>query len=190
MTIVALVLATLLVVLLIPVQLSFAARWPSEQPNKIAVRWCFGLIRHEKTLPAGDRPTQSASKGRAKRTTPDRKPFPVAALVAQRRFRARLYRLASRLWHAIDKDAIRVSVRVGTGDPAETGRLWAIVGPLSGWLQTLESYQIDVLPDFDRPVVEGTASGTLGFAPLRLLAPLVAFACSPALWQSVARARR
>jgi hypothetical protein len=76
--------------------------------------------------------------------------------------------------------ALRLDLRLGLGDPADTGRLWAVVGPLAVMAQDLRSVQLRIEPEFMEPVLEFEAEGRMRFMPLRLVALAIAFALSPA----------
>jgi hypothetical protein len=71
-------------------------------------------------------------------------------------------------------------LRLGLGDPADTGRLWAVVGPLSAASRCLRSADVRIEPAFDEPVLDFDAHGDAELVPLRLLALGLAFALSPA----------
>lgn len=189
MTALLILVAVLIVLLVIPVELEFAAQWPSQDPVSVRVYWCFGLISSKTSLATGWDAKSKAAKGSEKKVSGSSGALKVRKLFGQRRFRVRVYHLVSSVWRAVRKRDVNIHFRLGAGDPAETGRLWAILGPLSGWLQAQRSCTIALVPDFDNAVFEGGASGRLGFAPVRLLAPVIAFVCSPVLWRSIARAR-
>ena len=189
MTIFLILVAVLVVLLIVPVELQFDGRWPSSKPNVVKVVWCFGLVSVAVPLSTRRANKQADSENPRKVTGRDKDPFPVGRLLAQRQFRVRVYRFFSSIWRAVEKRDVRIRLRLGAADPADTGHLWAILGPLSGWLHSLKNCSIALVPDFDHAVVEGVASGRLGFSPARILAPAIAFLCSPVLWCSVSRAK-
>jgi hypothetical protein len=69
-------------------------------------------------------------------------------------------------------------MRLGLGDPADTGRLWAVVGPLSAAAQ-LRNAELRIEPEFADPVLELRADGRVLLVPLRFLIVAIAFALSP-----------
>ena len=189
MTALVILVAVLIILLAIPVELEFAAQWPSQAPVRVRVHWCFGLVSSKTSLATGWDAKPKAAKGSERKGRRSSGALKVRKLFAQRRFRVRAYHLVKSLWRAVKKRDVNIRLRLGAGDPAETGRLWAILGPLSGGLQAQRSCTIALVPDFDHAIFEGNASGRLGFSPVRLLAPAIAFVCSPVLWRSIARAR-
>ena len=70
-------------------------------------------------------------------------------------------------------------MRLGLGDPADTGRLWAVVGPLSAAAQGLRGAEVRIEPEFMDSVLEFRAQGRLLVAPLQVMALAVSFALSP-----------
>ena len=68
-------------------------------------------------------------------------------------------------------------MRIGLGDPADTGLLWAFLGPLSAL--PLRNAELRLEPEFVDPVLELEADGRLLLVPLRFLILAVAFALSP-----------
>jgi hypothetical protein len=85
-----------------------------------------------------------------------------------------------------------VRARIGTGDPADTGRLWAILGPVSAVLSGTRGADVEIHPEFLGAVLELRASGRMTVVPLRILALAAAFALSPPsiqAWRSLAAGR-
>ena len=70
--------------------------------------------------------------------------------------------------------------RLGLGDPAETGRLWALLGPLNAAARNLARIDLQIEPEFLDPVFEFDARGACRLVPLRFLALAAAFLLSPA----------
>ena len=80
-------------------------------------------------------------------------------------------------------------LRIGLGDPADTGRLWALVGPLSGYLAASGQAVIAVEPDFVDSVFEARGSGALSVVPLRMLGLVTGLLLSPPVWRGLWRMR-
>ena len=177
-------LAILIGILAIPVAVAFRV---SGLPFKEDVRlvWAFGLVnvrlRESQDLDLEDLddergPTdEDAASGGAN---------PLAALKI-REFRQRMLRFLRDLWQAVHKDDIRLHARLGLGDPADTGQLWALLGPLSGVLRSVEEAVIDVEPDFGEARFEFDGSGRVTIVPLRIIGIVLALAASPVFWRGV-----
>ena len=69
-------------------------------------------------------------------------------------------------------------MRLGLGDPADTGRLWAVVGPVNAIARS-RGADIRIEPDFLEPVLEIQADGHVAIVPLRILLLATGFVLSP-----------
>ena len=81
-------------------------------------------------------------------------------------------------------------MRLGLGDPADTGRLWALVGPLNAAANNLRNAQVQIEPEFMDPLFEFRFDGRLLVVPLQLVALAIGFALSPAslrAWRTLIR---
>lgn len=177
-----------LVVLLLALPMAVAFRIEGMQAFKgeIAVHCLFGRVCYRLQVPGGGAPTPEAypavRAGRAS-TKPEprkRQPRQVLALLRQAAFRQRIYRLAQDLADAIHLRRLRLNMRVGLGDPADTGCLWALVGPLQAVAQNLHGANVRIEPEFMDAVFEFRAQGRLVVRPLQLLFVVMGFALSPA----------
>ncbi len=77
-------------------------------------------------------------------------------------------------------------LRLGLDDPAETGMLWAAVGPLTAWTPA----RLDVAPVFPGPAFELTSRGCVRIIPAQVLGLVAGLALSPATVGAVIRQRR
>lgn len=164
--------------LALPVELSFRLRRVQGQSTMQGrVRALGGLVR----LPVArsDAPRRKAPTRRSP-DRPRRGPVPVPALLRERDLFARLGRLLRRLLHRIRIDELELRARLGLGDPADTGRAWAVVGPVAALLVALPCARVRIDPDFTAEVLEVDGSGRVRVVPLAVIAVLLAFAFAPA----------
>jgi hypothetical protein len=151
--------------------------------GQIAIRWMFGLVRFRIPVPGATKPQDSTTKQKTqkKRAKPgkrrSRRNF--FAVLRQAAFRRRVYRLVRDLIHAAHADQLRLRIRLGLGDPADTGRLWALVGPLNAAARNLHNAEVQIEPEFMDTVLKFQADGRLMLVPLRFLVVAIAFALSP-----------
>ena len=96
-----------------------------------------------------------------------------------------MLRLVRDLWRAVDRQNLQLHLRIGTGDPAETGQLWALLGPISGMLQNLADGRVRVTPEFVEAVFDFDGSGRLRVIPLRILAIAAGLMLSPPIWRGL-----
>ncbi len=176
------VLLGLLLLLAVPVDAAFRLEGIEAFGGQIAIRWLFGLVRIRIPLPGvRERPAKPAAEREAARKRPRRTSRPARglAVLGQTAFRRRVYRLVQDLVRAVRLSQLRLRMRLGLGDPADTGRLWAVMGPLNAAAQRLRGAEVQIEPEFVDPVLEFRAEGRLLLVPLRILALAVSFALSP-----------
>ena len=175
------IVAVLLVLLLaVPVELAFRLERVEAFSGQITVRWLFGLVRFRIPLPGAEAPP------RAQAAKPKQQPAQrgarrnAIALFRQPAFRRRVWRLVTDLIGAAHLRELRVHLRLGLGDPADTGWLWALVGPLSVAAQGLRNAEVRIDPEFMDEAFELHADGRLLLIPLQFLVLAIGFALSPA----------
>lgn len=186
------ILIVLLGLLAIPIGLDYRVNWRGKLQGEIYLSWLFGLLHvriptDTSASATTDQQTRAKPKRRHK-TKSRRKANPLAAW-RLRPFRRRLIRFVQQLWRAIHKRDLRVQLRIGLGDPADTGQLWAIMGPLSAVLAQSETVAIELEADFMDATLEFASSGRIRVIPLQLLGLTFALLLSPPFWQGVRRMR-
>ncbi|MEW5942782.1 MAG: DUF2953 domain-containing protein [Pseudomonadota bacterium] len=176
---VAVALTCLLAILAIPFDASFSVNSRERYRGRVAVTWLFGLVR----LPLQPRrsPRQTAIEIRKpldKSRTGRARHF-IQALKSKG-FLRRLLKLAIDLIKRIHVRRIVLHARIGLDDPADTGRLWAVVGPVAGVLAIRRGADIAIEPDFAAAVFEVNAEGEVRVVPIALIFVTLAFLLSPA----------
>ncbi|MBT8098719.1 MAG: DUF2953 domain-containing protein [Gammaproteobacteria bacterium] len=185
------VLVMIVVVLAIPLELEFDARWPESQHNRARLRWAFGLVRIE----LRDDATSATETRKVSERKPGREPRkerPGGSIFRALRmadFRQRLWRFVCDLWAVLHKRDVRIQCRLGLEDPADTGLAWSVLGPIAGFLQTVPGARIDLCPEFGDEIVDVAGRGTLRVYPLQVLALLVGVLVSPSIWRGVSAMR-
>jgi hypothetical protein len=177
-------LAVIALLLAVPVDVAFRVKGIVAFEGQFGVRWLFGLVRYRLRVPDPDRrrgqPTtaQTDRSARRKRKAAGGRRH-VLAVLRQAPFRRRVVRFVADLLRAAHLRELVLRVRLGLGDPADTGRLWALVGPLGAAAQSLRGADVSIEPDFIDPVLEFDARGRSLLVPLQILVLAVAFALSP-----------
>ena len=194
MLILAIVLGLFFLVILllsIPIDLAFSYASGEESRSKMRVSWLFGLIGKELGGEKEGREkkpkTRKAKKGRRSFREP-------LAMFRARGLPRRLILLARRLMRSVQIRDVDVQFQVGTGDPAETGLLYGLIGPGVALAQSSFSPNIRpnirFEPNFVEETFQGHARGAVRVYPIRLIPPLIAFALSPATFRGVMAMRR
>ncbi len=81
-------------------------------------------------------------------------------------------------------------IRIGLGDPADTGQLWSIVGPVAGILANSKEVVLEIEPEFFDATFELDGSGNIGIVPLQLIYLIFGVLLSPSVWQGVKQMRK
>lgn len=191
----ALLLLFVIVLLAIPVTLVFQVSHRQTIQGHVTLLWAFGLVRVRIPLPgAKARPhkmKQAPDKHkhpRSQRESSKRsKPL---VLIRYRPFRRRVFRLLADLWRAIQKQNVAFRIRLGLGDPADTGRLWGLIGPVAALLATLKTVSVDIEPEFMEAMFELDGCGTVRIVPLQIIVLVIAFFLSPHFWAGMRRMRQ
>lgn len=191
---VAAFLLLLIALMAIPVTLTFQASWPQLFQGDIKLQWAFGLVRvrlpsFQSKAPSSEgeelarkieRPKDSSRK---KRNT-------FARVLRQQSFRRRIIRFVRDFWHAVHKRDVVLRMRIGLGDPADTGQLWSFVGPVSGMLTNIKDASFIIEPDFFDTTFELEGSGHIRFIPLQIIYLTIGMLLSPSVWQGIRQMRK
>jgi len=182
------ILLVVIALLAIPVTVWFRLSWPNVQENDVRLRWAFGLVNV--SLPG-----EPAEPDRSERdpATAEEKPSPrqprdktrVWPAIRRAEFRRRVIRFLGDVWDAIHKHDVRLRARIGLGDPADTGRLWAAIGPVSGMLAAVRTAAIEIEPEFQEATLELAGRGRIRVVPLHLLILACGLCVSPSIWRGV-----
>jgi hypothetical protein len=182
-------LSLIVVLLAVPVTLTYQLSFRQTISADLRLIWAFGLVRadispdREKSKP--DKPEGAHPKPGRRDKAPSRKNTDVLAAIRQPSFRRRILRFIADVWRAIRKKNVELLVRIGLGDPADTGQLWGAFGPLSGMLARVRDIRITIVPDFLDPTFEVDSSGTIRVIPLQFVILALGLLFSPSIWRGV-----
>lgn len=175
--------------LAVPLSVAFSIRRLRETRGVIRFRWLFGIVRFRVRIPrAGATAARPAPEGEVR--APGRKqrksrqrwrPGGVLSLMRERAIRRRVVGFLRDLLRATHARRLFLRLRIGLGDPADTGRLWALVGPVAGLARNVSGATLRIEPEFIDPVFEVESHGQFRLVPLRLIALTAAFALSPTM---------
>jgi len=173
----------LLGLLAIPVVLDFRVAWDGVLSDDVRLRWAFGLVRvrirlkgaRQERTPTGEPRAHARSWSRGR---------DLLRAARDEALRRRMRKFIGDLWRAVGKRELRLRIRIGLGDPADTGRLWAVLGPIRGMLASLPA-DVDIEPDFLDSTLAVDASGGIRVVPLRLVCLGSALFASPPVWRGL-----
>jgi hypothetical protein len=189
---VVVVLLVLIALLAIPITLTFKISAQQASQNDIRLYWLFGLVRIRIPLPKpreyATKDEQQEKKSKREKIKSRKKPNVLAA-IRLRKFRQRIFRFIRDLWHAIYKQDLILHMRLGLGDPADTGQLWAVIGPVTGMLSNVQAASITIEPEFMELAFELDGSGGIRIIPLQLIYLALALLLSPPVWRGFIQMR-
>ena len=183
----------LIALLAIPVKLTFHASWPQAFKDYIKLQWAFGLVSVRLPLLQSKEPSTEGEEleQKIKPLGPSsRKNKNSLALIRQKSFRQRIIRFVSDFWHAVHKRDVILHIRIGLDDPADTGQLWAIVGPVAAILANIKDASIEIEPEFFDTTFELDGSGNIRFIPLQIIYLTIGMLLSPSVWQGIKQMRK
>jgi hypothetical protein len=183
----------LIALLAMPVTLTFKLFYQQHVQGDIEVWWLFDLV-HVRFSPGQlNAPSPGGEEtvrqfGRVER--PSRHHRNLFAVFRQKAFRRRIFRFMRDCWRALHKREVRLCARIGLGDPADTGQLWAIVGPVAGILSNAKEVSIDIIPEFIDTTIELDSSGSIRIFPLQIMYLAVGLLLSPPIWKGIKEMRK
>lgn len=184
---VGLLLALFLALLGVPVAIAFRISHGDGETGattrgQVHFRWLFGLVRFRIAIPTKSgtekkhghqlhiKEREQKSSGRS---------VGAFAILRQSAFRHRAFRFLKDVFRATHARDLYLRLRIGLGDPADTGRLWALLGPVAGLATNVSTAVVRIEPEFMDPVFELESQGKFRLIPLQFIALALAFALSP-----------
>lgn len=188
-------LAALLTILLaIPVELSLRVERAQRTRVEAEIGWLAGLLPQRIAAPT-ERPPEEPEEAPADERPPEgptarERARQALALVRSEGFLGHTWRTIVRLLRSFSVDAFSLWLRFGTGDPAQTGRLYGRMQAAMPAAHASRRLAVDLDPDFDREVFEGGGALVLSARPLRLIWTALVYALSPTTIRAVRAAWR
>ena len=183
----------LVALLSIPLEVAFEAERREGTRGVVAVRWLF--LRTQVRFPS-ERPRSERARERQRRrrerqaTKPKRARARAIAVMRTRGLLPRALAFVADLVRATHPHDVDIHVQIGTGDPADTGRLWGFMGPVAALLSTLRRARLRLEPNFLGEGVIAEGRGGLLVIPLQLILIVLRFAFSPVALRAVLRGVR
>jgi hypothetical protein len=193
----------LALLLLVPIDLEGRVSRGGDRPEtRMKIGWLFGYLHKDVSGGSVERePSEKGEKQAPKKDEKKEKKAKVGpgssriALEVLRTegFLGNLARLLRGLFEAIRVQSLKIDIKLGLSDPAETGEavglLWAVLIPL----EALALLRARIEPSFSEETLEGSAEGMLRIVPIKTVPPLALFLLSPpalrAGWKAI-RAKR
>lgn len=186
---------TVILVLTIPLDLDFSFAKTDHIRSRWNVIWMFGLVRiNVHSSPAktvkkkSPSPVKAVKKPKSHRR---RKRVNFLAALQSKGFIHRIMLFITDIIRAFRIRKLSCSVKMGLDDPADTGQLWGVVGPVAACLYNVgDSYQISVEPDFNGICFTADCYGNIRLLPIQVIVIMFGFLFSPANWRAFIRLYR
>ena len=171
----------LLGLLAVPLSLSYSINRDLKQlQGNARIRWLFGLVNFQTHFPvASSAAIDDRHKPKNKTETKKSNNNNFVSLFKHKQFRKHSIQFIKKLLRACHARNLFLKLRIGLGDPADTGMLWSIMGPISGMLKNLQGININIQPEFMDETLAIESHGNFRFIPLQFIALLSAFLLSP-----------
>jgi hypothetical protein len=170
----------ILLVFCIPLEITLRCEADDRPRFRLRLVWGFGLIRTELGRPKASQEDVTAAVAQPKTEKRRARTNAVFQLLRTRGLFRQLRALAMDTLRCVRLNQFEADLRVGLDDPADTGLLFALLGPAVVLLSSVWHPRIKVVPSFeDEAILEGYVYGTIQVRPIRLLPPFLRFVFSP-----------
>ena len=150
--------------LLVPMHLVFSSeRGAESRQTRVTVRWLFGLIRFS-MIPRRRPEEEKPKEGR-------RRPRVFFIALRTYGFAQRVLEFAKDLLRIVHVGRLRIDLRLGLPDPAETGMLAAVIMPAMALASPSHGIEVNVEPDFCLEGFAAQIDGELKVYPIALVMP-------------------
>ncbi len=174
------VLFILFFLLIVPVEAEFKFNNLSGNEKIVNLKALFGLLsitvypsvkseKHKIKEKAVNKKKKKSDPGISK----------VISILNNGKFLGKTLHTFKKLLFSIKPDLNQFHFRLGLNDPADTGILWGLIGPLSGILYGFTEKDVIIEPDFLDPALGLNTRGSLTIVPLEILYISIGYLISP-----------
>lgn len=185
LTAIALILLGMVLLLAAPVEIAFNIEHDEASRSDISLVMLFGIIRIPLVGHSGKERRKKTARTHRKKTK-RRGNRKVMSLARNADFRERFFNYIRGLLQSMKIKTLDVQVKLGLDDPADTGRLWGVVGPLASVLAESRTARIRIEPEFAGEVFSLQSHGRISVTPLRILSNSLYFFLSPQVIRVIA----
>jgi len=147
---------------------------------RLRLVWFFGLVSRGITK-GRKKPKEEKriAEGKRKRKKRKIKARTIFKILRTRGLLGQIKHLLRDILKCLKIRDLRADFRVGLDDPADTGLLFALIGPTIFFLGSSRAHEIRVQPSFeDEAVFEGYLRGAVRLVPAQLVIPFLRFVFS------------
>ena len=183
-------LASLIVILVfvlsVPLEMAAHVDVYGRPKLRLNLVWLFGLVSKEITKKKKPEEKKKAVKAKRKLGERKRRFWDIFEILRTRGLLKQLKVLLSDILGCLKIRDLVADFRVGLDNPADTGLLFALIGPTTFFLSSSIPHQVRLRPSFEgEATFEGYSSGAVRLRPIRLTMPLLRFVFSLATLRAV-----
>jgi len=167
----------------VPVNMIFSADAAGSTRFRLKYSWCFGLVTGN--ISRKEKRGRVEKKVRTEKKTGGGNIRLFLRIISVRGLAACVFRFLKDVTRCFSIIDLRADFRIGLADPAETGLLFAFLGPATVFANDLTPCYIRVEPRFLEDILEGSARGSVRVRPIRLTIPLVRLIFSPGAFRLI-----
>jgi len=180
--------AIIILVLCVPLEMTLHADVCGKPKFRLKLSWLFGLVSKEVTRGKEPKEKKKLVKEKRKPREGKRRLRDILEILRTRGLLSQLKRLLRDVLSRLKIRDLIADFRVGLGNPADTGLIFAIIGPATFLWNSSFPHQIRVQPSFeDKAVFEGYSHGVVRLRPIQLVIPFLRFAFSIATIRAAKR---
>ncbi len=168
----------LILVLCVPLTITLHTRIYGGPELVLHVSWFFGMLNKELS---GTRKTPGREKKltRGKRMAEWRRLGTIYKIIRIKGLLKQCRALAWDVLGSLSASKLAIDLKLGLGNPADTGLLFAVLGPAIPFLRFPFPHEIRLQPAFgDEIVFQGFSRGEIRVMPIQLVPPVFKFAFS------------
>jgi len=169
----------LIVVLAIPIELAFTLQREERLQARVTLGWLFGLVKIPLSIEGEKTDSTAPPAPKKTRHTQSRRKLHMGAMLLSQGFVARVIRLLRRLKASIHIRQLRLQILLGLDDPADTGQLWGIVGPLALTIPVPAGADVAIQPEFTGATFQVDGEGVIRIVPIEIIGTILVFTFSP-----------
>jgi len=166
--------------LCIPVELDFAADLGTVRRFRVNIVWLFGMVRlSPKRRGRRARAQALAKKKNGLLSRQFQQLQTILRIVRTRGLARQVLKLLVSMLKEIRFRRGAVDLKVGLGDPGDTGMLFSVIGPVTPLLNWYAPFPVNIQPLMaDEPGITGRVYSKLSLQPIRIAVPVLGFLLS------------
>jgi hypothetical protein len=161
-----------IIAVFIPINVAFSIDTSANPRFQVQTCWLYGLVKWKLGSPHHTVVKEDKKKrlGLSRRT--------LLKMVTTSGLMNNTFMLVWSVFRRIRLKELKIDLKVGLDDPAETGMLFALVGPVLPLVNLPRQCYVNVEPSFREATLDGQALVSLSILPISLAVPVMKFVFS------------